>query len=346
VESGRRTDVGPVTDASLATGFWVVGEDYVVHDGIDGVDTSTFRWLPIQGRPSWPRPDREGNLVWHERDWRGHWQATRDADRTLRGGEVRVHVIVDEHPHERRRPPVVWAPGERPGLADELVRLGRRDDSAIVGWVREHGFIGIRGNPREWFESVEEIRYALACLAQARDLVAAIRGLKGEALRRETERLLSLPAGLLAEAQADPDHQPMAGAALAREFGIAVPEGENWPGAGVHIQALYGLSGVLQAPLERFLRVQTTIAPTGDGMRLQGAIVAVGPLATAYLQTLDEASWPAITYVGSLLRIDWRSPRRCGHCGHTFRPTRRDQHWCGRRCRWASSKARNPSVRQ
>ena len=154
------------------------------------------------------------------------------------------------------------------------------------------------------------------------------------------ERLLSLPTGFLEEVQADPIHQPMGGPRLAREFGIVKPKDEAWPGAGAHIQALYGLSAVLQAPLERFLRVQTTIAPTGDGMRLQGAIVAVGPLATAYLQTLDEASWPAITYVGSLLRLDWRAPRRCRRCGATFRPKRRDQKWCGERCRWAASKAR------
>lgn len=96
---------------------------------------------------------------------------------------------------------------------------------------------------------------------------------------------------------------------------------------------------MLRAPLERFLRVQTTIAPTSDGMRLQGAIVAVGPLAAAYMQTLDEASWPAVTYAGPLLRIDWRTPRRCRRCGTTFKPTRRDQKWCSERCRWAASKA-------
>ncbi len=132
----------------------------------------------------------------------------------------------------------------------------------------------------------------------------------------------------------------MSGPNLARAFGIVVPAGESSPGAGAHIQALYGLSAVLQAPLERFLRVQTAIAPTGDGMRLQGAIVAQGPLATAYLQTLDEASWPAVTYAGALLRMDWRAPRRCRRCRTTFRPIRRDQRWCGERCRWAASKAR------
>ena len=102
---------------------------------------------------------------------------------------------------------------------------------------------------------------------------------------------------------------------------------------------MYLLSDGLQAPLDHLLRVQAGIVPTGDGMRLQAAIVAPGPLATAYLQTLDEASWPAITYVGDLLRLDWRAPRRCRRCRTTFRPSRRDQVWCGPRCRWAASKA-------
>ena len=286
----------PATDAALATGVWVVGECYVVHDATDRADTAPSAWLPLQRRLV---QERDGSLTWPERDWRGQWGTIRDEDRTLRPGERRVRLIVDESPDPRTRTPTVWRPGERPGLADELVRLGRRDDAAIVRWVEEHGFVGVRADPREWRESVEEIRAALAYLGQARDLVHAIRQLTGDALRSETERLLSLRAGLFDEVKNDPD-QPMSGPALARAFGIVVPEGTTrWPGAGAHVQALYGLSAVLQAPLERFLRVQTTIAPTGDGMRLQGAIVAQGPLATGYLQTLDEASWPAITYADS-----------------------------------------------
>jgi hypothetical protein len=337
---------------------WVVGERYVVRDAFDRVDTAPDAWLPLQGKPVWATQDRLGGLAWPEREWRGQWGTIRDEERPLRPGERRVRLIVDESPDPRTRTPTVWPPGERPGLADELVRLGQQDESAIVRWVEEHGFVGVRADPREWRESVEEIRAALACLQQARDLMHAIRNLRGDALRAETERLLSLPAGLFADVNRDGTYayddehgghhdvvvqstdQPMSGLALARAFGIAVPEGTTrWPGAGAHIQALYGLSAVLQAPLERFLRVQATIAPTDDGMRLQGAIVAQGPLATAYLQTLDEASWPAVTYAGSLLRIDWRAPRRCRRCGATFRPKRRDQKWCGERCRWAASKA-------
>ena len=192
--------------------------------------------------------------------------------------------------------------------------LGTRTKLAIVRWVEEHGFVDVRADPRECRESLEDPRRSrvprTGAGPRARHPPA-----HGDALRSETERLLSLPAGLFDEVKNDPD-QPMSGPALARTLGIAVPEGTTrWPDAGAHVQALYGLIAVLQAPLERFLRVQTTIAPTGDGMRLQGAIVAQGPLATAYLQMLDKASWPAVTYASSLLRIDWRTPRRCGRCG-------------------------------
>lgn len=348
----------PATDAALTTGTWIVGERYLVRDGIDRVDTALGAWLPLRGNPVWAVQERDGSLFWMEQGAGGQWRTIPDRARQLCPLERRVRVIVDESPDPRTRAPKVWAPGGRAGLADELVRLGQHDEAAIVGWVKEHGFVGVRANPREGQESVEEIRYALACLRQARDLVRAIRELKGDALRAETERLLTLPPGLLEsvsrdrtatyideetgphETEVQRERQPMWGVNLARAFGIAVPKGAKWPEAGAHIQALYGLSAVLGAPLERFLRVQATIAPTGDGMRLQGAIVAQGPLATAYLQTLDEASWPAITYVGSLLRVDWHAPRRCGRCGTTFRPSRPDRKWCSKRCLWAASKAR------
>jgi hypothetical protein len=338
VESELRASRSKVTEASLASGIWMVGEGYGVRDGIDRPDTSPHAWLPLSGRPSLKVQQRDGSWVWPERDWRGQSVVIPDEDRKLLPGEVRVRLIVDETPDPRTRQPTVWTPGERSDLANELVGLARGDEAAIVGWVREHGFIGVRANPREWFESVEEIRHALSWLGQARDLMAAIRDLRGEALRRETERLLGLPAETLTEVKDDP-RQPMSGKVLASRFGIAVPDGEKWPSAGPYVQALDGLRGALQAPLERLLRVQATIAPTGDGMRLGGAIVAHGPLATAFFQTLNEASWPAITWAGSMLRLDWHVPRRCQRCGNVFRPTRRDQKWCGERCRWAASKA-------
>lgn len=246
-------DRSPRNRCRPPTGAWVVGERYVVHDAIDQLDTAPDAWLPLGGRPVWALQDRQrGGLVWPERDWRGQWGAIRDEDRTLRLGERRVRLIVDESPDPRT--PTVWAPGERPGLADELVRLGQQDESAIVRWVEEHGFVGVRAAPREWRESVEEIRAALAYLRQARDLMHAIRHLSGDALRAETERLLSLPAGLFAEVNRDRTYaydddrgghhdvvvrsidQPMSGPALARTFGIAVPKGTTrWPGAGAHV---------------------------------------------------------------------------------------------------------------
>jgi hypothetical protein len=331
----------PATDAALATGVWVVGETYEVVDAIDRVDVSGHSWLPLQGRPVSRRSGRDGRLASSETDMHDRSDPGGSARGRLRPGEQRVRLIVDTSPDPRTRAARVWGPGDRAGLADELVALGQADEAAIVRWITANGFIGIRADPHEWHESIQEIRAALAFLGQARSLIVAIRAMSGDELRAETERLLSLPPGLLKEVQADPISQPMAGPWLAREFGIVRPKDEAWPGAGAHIQALYALSSVLQAPLERFLRVRTTIAPTGDGMRLQGAIVAAGPLATAYLRTLDEASWAAITYVGSLLRINWQTPRPCGRCGRTFRPTRRGRKWCSDRCRWAASKARH-----
>lgn len=328
----------PATDAALASGGWVVGDRYVVRDGIDRVETAIGAWLPLRGRPVWAIEEPNGTLAWPDPDTSGRWRTIPDRERDLRPGERRVRVIVDESHRGRARAPRLWDAADRVGLADELVRLGAQDEAAIVGWVREHGFVGVRADPREGHESVEEIRYALASLRQARDLVRAIRELEGDALRAETERLLGLRPGLLSDK--DPDQeQPMHGMRLAGAIGMAVPKGQKWPGAGAYVQTLYGLSAVLQAPLERLLRVQSAVVPTGDGMRLQGAIVAQGPLATAYLQTLEEASWPAVTYVGSLLRFDWRAPRRCRRCGTAFRPRRRDQKWCSRQCRWAASKA-------
>jgi hypothetical protein len=338
VESETGTSRPKTTEASLESGRWLVGESYVVHDAIDRPGAPPDAWLPLSGRPSRKVQQRDGSWVWYEHDWRGQPVLVPDEDRKLQPGEVRVRLIVDETPDTRTRKPVVWVPSERSGLADELVRLGRGEEETIVGWVREHGFIGVRANPREWFESVEEIRHALSWLAQARDLMAAIRDLRGEALRRETERLIGLPAGELTKVKDDPS-QEMSGKVLASRFGIAVPDGERWPSAGPYVQALDGLRGALQAPLYRLLRVQATIAPTGDGMRLGGAIAAQGPLATAFYQILNEASWPAITWAGSMLRLDWHAQRRCHRCGNVFRPKRRDQKWCGERCRWAASKA-------
>jgi hypothetical protein len=318
----------PLTDVERASAYWVVAGDYALTDAIDRFDESGRGWLSLRGEPVWQQHDAAAGLGAVVRD-----------DRALPLATRWVRLIRDTSPISPGPAPRFWVPGERPGLADELVELGTRDEAAILAWVQQYGFVGVRANPAEWRESVEEIREALARLGQARALVSAIRTLKGKALRSEVERLLSLRPGFFAQMQADPT-QPMSGMALVRQIGIEVPRGEHWPEAGAHLQALYGLTSVLQEPVRRLLRVDVTIVPTGDGMRLQGALVAIGPLASAYLQTLEEASWPAITYAGSVLRLDWRASRRCARCGRTFKPKRRDQKWCTDRCRWAASKGR------
>ncbi len=89
------------------------------------------------------------STFWPERDPSGQWHATPNAERKLRPAERRVHVIVDESPDPRTRPPRVWAPTERIDLVDELAALGHEDDAAIAAWVEEHGFVGMRANARE-----------------------------------------------------------------------------------------------------------------------------------------------------------------------------------------------------
>lgn len=334
----------PSTDVALGGGYWPVGERYEVVDAIDRVELSPGAWLPLQGRPTTPLHDPERGLLWLARDGGGRLRSIPDHERDLQPGEQRVRLIVAASPSPLDRysgpdAPEAWLPAERLGLADELVALGRSDDQAIVAWVAAHGFIGVRATPRERQESLEEIRAALAYLGQARDLVRAIRTLKGTALRTETERLLSLPPGLFERVKGDAS-QPMSGRRLAEQFGVEVPQGmSSWPEAGAFIQALYALGSVLQPPLARFLRVDSTIVSTADGMRLQGAVAGIGPLGTAYLHTLDEASWPAITPAGSGFRVNWGSVRRCQRCGKSFIPSRRDRKWCSDRCRWAASKA-------
>ena len=323
------TGTDSATDAAMGGLPWVVGERYEVRDAVDHHPVGVWSWLPYAGEAK--------SAV---KDASGHWHRVHRDNYALRPTECWVRLITDDTPDVRETRARVWEPSQRAGLADELADLAKGDEAAILSWVRANGFVGIRSNQRERSESIEEIRYALAYLSQARAILRAIRGLKGDELRAEVEHQMSLRPGFLADIQADPAYQPMSGPSLARRYGIEQPPGAHWEGAGAHIQALYCLTTTLAAPLERFLRVQADVAPTQDGMRVQGSIWAIGPLATAYLHTLNEASWPAITYAGSLLRIDWRSPRRCGRCGRTFRPARRDQHWCDRRCRWAASKSR------
>ena len=311
------------TDAQLRSTAWSVGTDYVVRDGIDRFDATGRGWLMLSGQP---RADDSAGA-----------SLVRD-QRELPFATTWVRLIRDTTPGGQPRKD--WLPVTRTGLADELAKLGQADEEQIVAWVRANGFVGVRANPSEWQESVEEIREACSRLAQARAIVGALRTLGGDELRLVVEEQLGLRPGFFAEMQKDPS-QPMSGVSLARQFGLRVPDGQAWPGAGSYLQAMYGLLNVLDEPIRRFARVAPDVVPTADGMRIQGQLVGVGPLATAYLRTLEEASWPAIAYEGSVLHLEWRAARRCSRCGMTFRPRRRDQRWCSQRCRWAASKARH-----
>ena len=310
------------TDAQLRSTAWSVGSSYVVRDGIDRLDVTRRAWLALQGQPR--VDDRDGAPI------------VRD-ERELPLATTWVRVIQDAT--RELQPRRSWVPVVRVGLADELAALGRADEERVVAWIRSNGFTGIRANPGEWQESVEEIREACSRLAQARAVVDAIRTLRGPELRTFVEVQVGLRPGFFGQMQREPG-QPMSGLSLARQFGLRVPDGANWPGAGSYLQAMYGLLTVLDEPIRRFARVSPDVVPTADGMRIQGQLVGVGPLATAYLQTLEEASWPTIAYQGSVLHLEWRAARRCRRCGVAFRPKRRNQRWCSRQCRWAASKAR------
>ena len=310
------------TDAQLRSTAWSVGASYLVRDGIDRLDVTGRDWLPLRGQPRVDDDDgaplvRDERKLPHTTTW------------------VRVIRDVTSEPEPRTG----WLPVARTGLADELAKLGRADEKRIVAWVRANGFVGVRADSAESQESIEEIREACSRLAQARAIVSAIRSLKGAELRAIVEEQLGLRPGFFSEMQQEPS-QPMSGVSLARRFGLQVPSGHKWPGSGSYLQAMYGLLAVLDQPIRRFARVSPDVVPTNDGMRLQGQLVGVGPLATAYLRTLEEASWPAIAYQGSVLHLEWRAARRCGRCGVTFRPSRRDQRWCSPRCRWAASKTK------
>jgi len=336
----------PALDAALTSEAWIVGESYAVCDAIvDPSHPERAQWWEI-GAPQ--RVWAGSRLV--AETYLPAWDGTvirkivRD-DRRLPPLHVWQRAIVDESPDPRTRSPHVWLPGGTPGLAEELAGLAAAAETTIVGWVEVHGFVGVRGDASARFETIEEIRTACARLAQARGILRAVRELRGDALRAEVERLTSLPSGILESAARDETiNQPMAGTTLARAVGIEVPAGERWPDSGPFLQALYVLGSILTEPVERLLRVSPTLSPTPDGFRLQAAISGVGPLATAYLRTLEEASWPAIAYDGSVLRVNVLAPRRCPRCGTVFTPRRRDQKWCTPHCRWLAAQERPSSA--
>jgi hypothetical protein len=319
----------PVVDASLQGNPWPIGQRYLVVDGLGSIG------MPLQ-RPS--APVGEPPAWWWWDDGLTRPRRVHRADPAPDGARW-MRLIVDASPDPRTMAARAWHPADQSGLADELAALAGADEVTIFTWVRQHGFLGLRADPRERCEGIEEIRDALVGLSQALALVRALRSVSGRALRTQIETILGLPDDLLDEFNAE--GHPLSGAGLARRIGLKVPAGvERWDGAGAFVQTLYWLGRLLDAPLRRYVRVRTALMPLPDGMRLQPALDGVGPLGVAYLQVLDEASWPAITYEGSSVTVHWTAARRCGHCGNVFRPGRRDQQWCSRQCRWAATKAR------
>ena len=265
------------TDAALDATSWTVGESYDVEDAVDRFVMDPGPVLRLAGEPKYAQPDTRGN-----------WTRLRRGEYKLASGELRVRRIVDTTP-ELHGPARIWRPSDRAGLSDESAALGAGDAASILAWVRANGFVGVRAARRERGESVEEIGLALRYFAQARAILRAIRELRGAELRAEVERQMNYQPGFLTDVQRDPDHQAMSGTNLARLYGVAVPTDASRKGAGAYIQALYCLSYVLAGPMQRLLKVSAHVAPTENGMRLQGSILAVGPLATAYQKTLDEA---------------------------------------------------------
>ena len=80
-----------------------------------------------------------------------------------------------------------------------------------------------------------------------------------------------LPQGVLKDRQSTTDVGPN----LARRFGIVQPPGARWEGSGAHIQALYCLTSVLAAPLERFFAFRPTLPDRGRYAH-SGSISALG----------------------------------------------------------------------
>jgi hypothetical protein len=251
-----------------------------------------------------------------------------------------MRLIVDETPDPRTTKARVWRPVDQPHLSDEVAGLGDVDDTTIISWVRGHGFLGLRADPRERCEGIEEIREAAVGLGQTLALARAVRSVPWQALRTQVETIIGLPAGILAEINDEEPKQPLSGKSLAERVGFKARHDGRWKGAGAYIQALYWLGRLLDEPLRRYVRVRPALMPLPDGMRLQAKLEAVGPLGVAYLQVLDEASWPAITYEGSSVQLHALAGRHCGQCGTVFRPGRRNQRWCSERCRWRATKVR------
>lgn len=320
------------SDAVLASSPWIVGERYVLRNGLldPAWPDRLVEWEPMRGDPYW-----QGTQ--HERE------QARDDPR-----QVKVRAVLDVTPDPRTRQPRVWTPELDPRLVEQLARLARSPEHEILRWVQQNGFLGLRSDaakdrwhPTGWFETVEEIRYACGRLDQGWRLARLLRRRKAEGLFAAAVEILPGAEYSLREGAFERFGGRLVGPDLARRFGLhASPEEISGTAAEERLQVAYLLLEVLSDRAFRgLLRVGVDGTPTEDsaGLRLRPTIQAVGPFATAYLQMLEAVSWPAVLgRKGSQTRmLFWKSSRRCEYCGAIYRPGRRKQRWCSKRCREA-----------
>ncbi len=321
-------------DAVLASGPWIVGEHYALREGL--VD------------PAWP--DR---LVWWRSFPRDPIQggSPEDGERLRRDPRLqRVKAVIDLTPDPRTRPPRIWTPALDGDVLRSVARLSRTGDFEILRWIEENGFVGLRSDvtrsrryPAGWFETVDEIRYACGRLDQAWRLAQLLRRPKADGLLAGAEEILpGAGAGLAVEGAFEQYGGRLTGLDLGRRFGLHASSAElAAPTAEARLQVSYLLLEVLaDRAFAGLLRVGVDGVSGEDGatLRLRPTIQATGPIATAYLELLEAVTWPAVmSRKGSKMRlVTWKAARPCEHCGEIYRPKRRIQRWCSKRCREAN----------
>jgi hypothetical protein len=325
------------SDTVMASGPWIVGERYVLRDGL--VDLARPGWLPwYESAPGdvWYHPGNVGLGEHLRRDPR----------------YVRARVIVDQSPDPRTRAPRVWTPELGGRLVHDLTELATATELQIFRWVERNGFVGVRARRDERFETIDEIRIACGRLAQAWGLAQLLTPRhKWDGLLREADHLLpGLLEGLASGGVPASWWRSgsFSGGDLARAFGLTLPPGDVAPAVEARLQVSYVLLDALRdRAFAGLLQVGVDAVPGEDGasFRLRPMIGALGPLATAYLQVLEAASWPPpLTRRGSPAgELRWKSARQCLHCGRIYRPKRRGQLWCSPNCRSAAWHDRHPA---
>ncbi len=357
------------SDVVLSPTPWIVGEQYWLRDAlVDPAYPGLLRWFePLAEDRGW---------------WLG---SETDGERLRRDPVLMAaRAIVDQTPDPRTRPPRVWVPDVAGSLVEQLIGLAAASESEILRWVRTHGFVGIRARPSERFETIDEIRLACGRLGQAWGLATLLRrgasalveprdaalprflralwGARPRELARASlpEAADAILPGAREELQglapwslfgAPENRTGLTGPDLARAFGLrALPAQVSAPEVEARLQVSYLLLSVLRdRAFDGLLHVTVDAVPSEDGaaFRLQPVIIGLGPLATAYLGVLEAVSWPAtVSRGGSAARqLRWRAARQCLHCGTIYRPKRRAQKWCGRKCASAAWHDRHRSAR-